>query len=363
MTVSDDQGRKPVKHYQAFTLNRGEGMFWCRASGPGDDQAVNFVEGTTCPGCRAELDRIEAARMAADPGDRAEIAAIHADLSAARVQPEPDGDMLTRVEGSTFLFTSGITRAGVHDLLRGLAVRARARRLAAAATDGDRLRLHLASTHCQANALELTDAEAADTHEHEHDGPGTIRNHPRDNRDYDPDKVVDVVTEQEADEILFDPVPACAAGVTIEEVAVLTRRAADKRRTAEEAARGAAERQEAAEIRQLLHGGTIRVPLFFAPSGRDGVERVFGHNGHTLFLITKCEDGGQDWLEVSTTLPNLPGFRRGEVVFSRADWPDTATRWAKARDWCALSWSQFLAGTCGLDQVDVHQRVKGVRNW
>lgn len=53
----------------------------------------------------------------------------------------------------------------------------------------DVLRLHLLSSHCLVNAAELRDHEVADAHEHEHNGPGTIRNHPREDHSWTVDKV------------------------------------------------------------------------------------------------------------------------------------------------------------------------------
>lgn len=62
------------------------------------------------------------------------------------------------------------------------------------------LNLHLVSAHCNAAALTHTDAEAAESHTHEHDGPGTIRNHPRGDLFYDPQKIADVLIESVEDE-------------------------------------------------------------------------------------------------------------------------------------------------------------------
>ena len=67
--------------------------------------------------------------------------------------------------------------------------------LASGLADYSPLKLHLASRHGLCNALTLTDEDAHDVHEHEHDGPGTIRNHPRDDRSWKPEAVIDSVLE------------------------------------------------------------------------------------------------------------------------------------------------------------------------
>ena len=48
-----------------------------------------------------------------------------------------------------------------------------------------RLALHLASMHADPMALQRGQADNDDQHNHEHTGPCTIRNHPRESRDFD----------------------------------------------------------------------------------------------------------------------------------------------------------------------------------
>lgn len=59
----------------------------------------------------------------------------------------------------------------------------------------DDLRLHLLARHCLINAATLADHAVIDAHEHEHDGPGTIRNHPRDDHSWTVEKVNDVLAD------------------------------------------------------------------------------------------------------------------------------------------------------------------------
>jgi hypothetical protein len=59
----------------------------------------------------------------------------------------------------------------------------------------DDLRLHLLARHCLINAAELADHAVLDAHAHEHDGPGTIRNHPRDDRSWTIEKIHDVLDD------------------------------------------------------------------------------------------------------------------------------------------------------------------------
>ncbi len=63
----------------------------------------------------------------------------------------------------------------------------------------DRLSLwaHVVSSHaCMLNPM-ASMTEMVDYHEHEHDGPGTIRNHPREDRSYNLKKIGEVLSEAE----------------------------------------------------------------------------------------------------------------------------------------------------------------------
>lgn len=62
---------------------------------------------------------------------------------------------------------------------------------------------HLASRHADGLALTRTLADNQDAHQHEHDGPGTIRNHPREDLSWDGEKVDQVVAEMMADDPTF----------------------------------------------------------------------------------------------------------------------------------------------------------------
>jgi hypothetical protein len=58
------------------------------------------------------------------------------------------------------------------------------------------LRLHLGSRHALGNWK--THTNPVDEHQHEHDGPGTIRNHPRDDLSYDRERAEEIHREAEA---------------------------------------------------------------------------------------------------------------------------------------------------------------------
>ena len=62
------------------------------------------------------------------------------------------------------------------------------------------LRLHLGSRHALANWPDAPDPVGIHEHEHEHDGPGTIRDHPREARDYALARAIDVALEPAAAE-------------------------------------------------------------------------------------------------------------------------------------------------------------------
>lgn len=64
--------------------------------------------------------------------------------------------------------------------------------------NGYDLAMHLVSAHCDPMAVCRFPPDNIDQHEHEHDGPGTIRNHPRDDLSFDEQKVEDVLEETEA---------------------------------------------------------------------------------------------------------------------------------------------------------------------
>lgn len=55
--------------------------------------------------------------------------------------------------------------------------------------------LHLVSRHADPMAAARPHSENADQHGHEHDGPGTIRNHPRDDLSFDQDKAKTILEE------------------------------------------------------------------------------------------------------------------------------------------------------------------------
>lgn len=65
--------------------------------------------------------------------------------------------------------------------------------------DQDRLTLwaHLVSAHATIVPVQATLDELIDMHEHEHNGPGTIRNHPRESREYSLKKIGRVLSESE----------------------------------------------------------------------------------------------------------------------------------------------------------------------
>lgn len=73
------------------------------------------------------------------------------------------------------------------------------RRNAHADTAEDRLMLwgHLVSAHAGIFPLQATLEELMDMHEHEHNGPGTIRNHPRESREYSLKKIGKVLSESD----------------------------------------------------------------------------------------------------------------------------------------------------------------------
>lgn len=56
---------------------------------------------------------------------------------------------------------------------------------------------HLVSQHATIIDLNCTLAELKDMHEHEHEGPGTIRNHPEESREYSLKKLGQVLSESE----------------------------------------------------------------------------------------------------------------------------------------------------------------------
>ena len=64
----------------------------------------------------------------------------------------------------------------------------------------DRLVLwgHLVSAHAGIFPLQATLEKLLDMHEREHNGPGTIRNHPRESREYSIKKIGDVLSESES---------------------------------------------------------------------------------------------------------------------------------------------------------------------
>jgi hypothetical protein len=70
---------------------------------------------------------------------------------------------------------------------------------AAAGRVEDRLVLwgHLVSAHAGIFPLQATLEELLDMHEHEHNGPGTIRNRPRESREYSLNKIGNVLSESE----------------------------------------------------------------------------------------------------------------------------------------------------------------------
>ena len=57
------------------------------------------------------------------------------------------------------------------------------------------LNLHLLSEHADGGALGLRPEEAEEAHHHEHFGPGGIRNHPFESRQFDPAKATVVINE------------------------------------------------------------------------------------------------------------------------------------------------------------------------
>lgn len=59
---------------------------------------------------------------------------------------------------------------------------------------------HLVSRHAVIISPELSEAELFDLHKHEHDGPGTIRNHPREDLSFNLKKLGEVLSESEDDE-------------------------------------------------------------------------------------------------------------------------------------------------------------------
>jgi hypothetical protein len=61
--------------------------------------------------------------------------------------------------------------------------------------EAERLAQHLASRHADGMALQRSLAENRDVHQHEHDGPGTIRNHDRDDLAYDDQAVRQILAE------------------------------------------------------------------------------------------------------------------------------------------------------------------------
>lgn len=73
------------------------------------------------------------------------------------------------------------------------------RRNAEARRTEDRLALwaHLVSRHATIVPVQATLEELIDMHEHEHKGPGTIRNHPIDSREYSLNKIGKVLSESE----------------------------------------------------------------------------------------------------------------------------------------------------------------------
>lgn len=56
---------------------------------------------------------------------------------------------------------------------------------------------HIVSQHASMISPELPLADLIEIHEHEHDGPGTIRNHPRESREYSLHKIGKVLSEAE----------------------------------------------------------------------------------------------------------------------------------------------------------------------
>lgn len=58
---------------------------------------------------------------------------------------------------------------------------------------------HLVSMHATMLSPETPLADLIEIHEHEHDGPGTIRNHPRELREYSLHKIGKVLSEAEPD--------------------------------------------------------------------------------------------------------------------------------------------------------------------
>ena len=63
--------------------------------------------------------------------------------------------------------------------------------------DPMRLWAHLVSQHATIVPVQATLEELIGMHEHEHDGPGTIRNHPRESREYSLKKIGKVLSESE----------------------------------------------------------------------------------------------------------------------------------------------------------------------
>lgn len=63
----------------------------------------------------------------------------------------------------------------------------------------DRVKLwaHIVSQHASMLSPETPLDVLIDVHEHEHDGPGTIRNHPRESREYSLKKLGEVLSESD----------------------------------------------------------------------------------------------------------------------------------------------------------------------
>lgn len=63
----------------------------------------------------------------------------------------------------------------------------------------DRLVLwgHIISKHAACVGLDMPIEDLIALHEHEHNGPGTIRNHPRESREYSLKKIGEVLSESE----------------------------------------------------------------------------------------------------------------------------------------------------------------------
>jgi hypothetical protein len=71
--------------------------------------------------------------------------------------------------------------------------------------DDQNLAKHLASRHADGMALARPLADNQDAHEHEHDGPGTIRNHDRDDLSWSGEQVEQIVAEM----VEMDPDFSC----------------------------------------------------------------------------------------------------------------------------------------------------------